>query len=262
MNLTSLRMIALIPAVLVAGLSLGCATDNAEATQAQSPASLETGSAGSTSPDARGPGRHHGGARPDFDLNKDGTVTDAERTEARKAHMTERFTADDKNKDGALTKDEVPEDKWARISQADANSDGTVTQAELETAMASHKMGPRGPRGEGGPMERGERPDFDLNKDGTVTDAERTEARKAHLTERFTADDQNKDGTLTQDEIPPGMWEHMSAADANSDGKLTLDELTTAIESGKLVPMGPRGHRGGPHGEHDGAPADASEDSD
>jgi hypothetical protein len=52
-----------------------------------------------------------------------------------------RFDAADKNKDGFLTKDEVGERKWARISVADSNQDGKVSKAELDKARADGKLG-------------------------------------------------------------------------------------------------------------------------
>ena len=54
-----------------------------------------------------------------------------------------RFEAADKNKDGFLTKDEVGERRWARISVADTNHDGKVSKAELEKARADGKLGHR-----------------------------------------------------------------------------------------------------------------------
>jgi len=60
-----------------------------------------------------------------------------------------RFEAADKNKDGFLTKDEVGERRWARISVADANKDGKVSKAELDKARADGKLG-RHPHGPGG----------------------------------------------------------------------------------------------------------------
>ena len=41
------------------------------------------------------------------------------------------FENADKNKDGALTKDEVPAERWLRLQNADANKDGKVTKDEL-----------------------------------------------------------------------------------------------------------------------------------
>jgi hypothetical protein len=69
-----------------------------------------------------------------------------------KAHRdpAKRFEAADKNKDGFLTKDEVGERRWVRISVADANKDGKVSKAELDKARADGKLGhhKRGPGGQ------------------------------------------------------------------------------------------------------------------
>ena len=45
--------------------------------------------------------------------------------------LFERF---DKNKDGKLTKDEVPGPMWEHLSKADVNKDGAVTKEEFEAA--------------------------------------------------------------------------------------------------------------------------------
>lgn len=43
----------------------------------------------------------------------------------------------DKNKDGKLTKDELPEPMWDRLSSADKDKDGTITRDELEAHLKS-----------------------------------------------------------------------------------------------------------------------------
>jgi hypothetical protein len=48
--------------------------------------------------------------------------------------VDEMFQRDDKNKDGKLTKDEVPERVWSRISRADTNGDGAITKDEMKAA--------------------------------------------------------------------------------------------------------------------------------
>lgn len=45
--------------------------------------------------------------------------------------------------------------------------------------------------------------------------------------------DKNGDGALTQDEIPPRMWGHLSSADADKDGKLTANEIKAHFEQKK-----------------------------
>lgn len=44
------------------------------------------------------------------------------------------FDRFDKNKDGKLTKDDMPEQVWGHLSKADSNKDGAVTKDELEAA--------------------------------------------------------------------------------------------------------------------------------
>lgn len=49
----------------------------------------------------------------------------------------------DANKDGKLDKSEVPEFVWERLGVADANSDGAVTQDEIDAAHANGTLKPR-----------------------------------------------------------------------------------------------------------------------
>lgn len=48
----------------------------------------------------------------------------------------------DKNEDGKLAKDEVPEELWKRLSQADADGDGAVTVSELSKTLATRGAPP------------------------------------------------------------------------------------------------------------------------
>src|SRR5262245_21465827 len=69
-----------------------------------------------------GPGAH-------ADTNGDGKITLAESQAAAKT----RFDALDKNKNGAITKDELPSGRGEKLfEKADANSDGKVTLAEMQ----------------------------------------------------------------------------------------------------------------------------------
>ena len=58
----------------------------------------------------------------------------------------------DRNHDGKITKDEVPDFLWGRLSEADADKDGAVSKAELE--KHHQKM-----RGSQRPEGRGSRPE-------------------------------------------------------------------------------------------------------
>lgn len=72
-----------------------------------------------------------------IDTDGDGKISDAEREAAHTKFMTERFQAEDKNTDGALSADEVGEKHWQFLKAADANNDGKVTQDEIKSAFKS-----------------------------------------------------------------------------------------------------------------------------
>lgn len=74
-----------------------------------------------------------------FDADGDGKLNEAERKKAHaamKKRGAERFAKADKNSDGKLSKDEVPEKMWQRISKADKDGDGAVSKEEMQ---ARHK---------------------------------------------------------------------------------------------------------------------------
>ncbi|HEX6277126.1 MAG TPA: EF-hand domain-containing protein [Polyangiaceae bacterium] len=75
-----------------------------------------------------GPGAH-------ADTNGDGKVTLAESQAAAKT----RFDNLDKNKNGAITKDELQGGRGEKLfEKADANNDGKVTLAEMQTKAKAH----------------------------------------------------------------------------------------------------------------------------
>lgn len=83
------------------------------------------------------------------DTNGDGKVSPEERKAAFEKFAQARFAKADKNGDGALTKDEVGDKRWARLAVADTDNSGSVTQAEIQTAIANGtlKFGHRGHHG-------------------------------------------------------------------------------------------------------------------
>jgi len=139
--------------------------------------------------------------------------------------LGEQFDRMDTNKDGKLTREEVPEDRRL-MRQIFERVDGTsVTKEQFLRAMAA--MGPR-PGQPGAPPQR--RPDG--APPGMPLDA---------LRPALAAIDANRDGELSKEEIE-GAAKALLALDRNGDGKLTRDELG-----------GP-----GPMGRPGGAPGDAA----
>jgi len=98
------------------------------------------------------------------DTDHDGKVSPEEHKAAFEKFAQERFAKMDKNNDGALTKDEVGDKRWQRLSVADADKSGSVTRDEIKTAVAAGTLkfphhGPghgHGPRGEGRPTPEGD----------------------------------------------------------------------------------------------------------
>ncbi len=168
--------------------------------------------------------------------------------EAPKRQRGSFFQRLDKNGDGFITLDEIPEEHRERFSKTlkrlDKNGDGKLSREELAQARGPRRGRPgRGRRdgdrpqrpGRGGP--RGVNPLFrllDANRDGKITSQE--------MTQFFKKLDRNGDGTITPDEMPaprfgarPGgparritpeaIVQRIMRMDKNGDGKLTKDEV-------------------------------------
>jgi hypothetical protein len=74
--------------------------------------------------------------------------------------VIERILAFDANKDGKVTKDELPERMQDLLTRGDTNNDGALDRDEIAKLAAdmAREQGPvgRGPRGRGGPGGRGD----------------------------------------------------------------------------------------------------------
>lgn len=202
-----------------------------------------------------------------LDKNGDGRLTeeevrpefDRERREGPQGNGNDQLVASlmsfDTNKDGQLSKSELPERMQGIFSRADANGDGHLTREELSKVAASQPSAgggesravrpggnehdeheERGPRGPGGfmrfiPMLAA----LDADKDGVIAAGEIDAAAKS-----LAGLDRNGDGRLTEDETRPPMGEGrgrfggspdemvgriFGEYDRNGDGRLSADEL-------------------------------------
>jgi len=122
----------------------------------------------------------------------------------------------DKNGDGKLTKDELPEFAAERLMRADTNGDGAVSKEEL-TEMRQ-KFAERPGAGPAGPGAGG----------------------RGDPAEMFQRLDKNGDGSLTKDELPERMAQWLMRADADGNGSLSKEELQKAREQVRGRPDAPR----------------------
>ena len=128
----------------------------------------------------------------------------------------------DRNGNGVIDKDELPEGWGERIGPADANGDGVITPEELEGLMGGgRRPGPEGGEGDG---ERPRRRDGRGGAQGII--------------ERL---DRNGNGVIDKDELPEGWGRRIGPADTNGDGVITPEELEGLLGGGNR----PGGGQGG-----------------
>ncbi len=144
----------------------------------------------------RGDGRGRGGS---------GVGDEAPAAPPTPDEMVTSLMAFDRNKDGKLTKAEMPERMQGLFERADANHDGVLTPDEIKTAFAAQTQPtanrpPAGPRGEGG-RAGGPPPDV-----------------------LFQALDKDGDGALSADEIA-GAAAAIRQLDKDGDGSVSLMEV-------------------------------------
>jgi Ca2+-binding EF-hand superfamily protein len=179
----------------------------------------------------------------------------------------------DKNGDGVLTKDEVPERMQGIFTRIDTDHDGKITQDEIK-ASASTQKGPNGRAERGGNPTRMDPilNALDTDHDGVISAAEiaaapaslkaldkdgdgeisQAELRPRQMTPNDRAKhmldewDTNKDGKLSKAESPDRMQQQFDTLDTNHDGVLTEEELTVFFAN---MPQQPRRPQSGPNPE-------------
>jgi Ca2+-binding EF-hand superfamily protein len=148
----------------------------------------------------------------------------------------------DKNNDGTLTKDELPEFLAGRFDRLDSNNDGKLDKGEVGKVVEMLGQRFRPPDAKGRPevqnvlnrMLEG----MDTNKDGKLS----KEEARGRVGENFAQFDANKDGFLDREELTRALARMMAAGqgppgaagrrgpdfdslDKDADGRLTRDEL-------------------------------------
>jgi Ca2+-binding EF-hand superfamily protein len=148
------------------------------------------------------------------------------------AELQQTLMAFDKNKDGKLSKEEMPERMRGMFDQGDTNHDGFLTADEIGK-VASALAAPAGGEGRGGG--RGEGRGEGRGPGGPRGDM------------AFAALDTDHDGVVSAEEIKNSAVS-LKTFDRNGDGQLTEDEVRPAFG-------GNGGGRGGDRGQRpDGPP--------
>lgn len=141
------------------------------------------------------------------------------------------FSSLDKNKDGVVALDEVPEEKRGLFERllrvGDKNGDKKLSQEEF-TAGLKQPEAPREVPGGNAP------------------------GRIPSPVDIFSRFDSDKDGKISKDEAPDRMRENFDRIDADKDGGVTPDELRTAFAA--MAGRGPPGNPGAPPERPAGAP--------
>lgn len=150
--------------------------------------------------------------RAKLDTNGDGLI---DRAEAAKApRLAAQFDTLDKNKDGKLSRDELP--RWhgkrhgrgpggreEMMAKLDTNKDGRISREE---AKADPRLAARFDQ-------------MDVNKDGYLDKADRELGRKQHRDAWFAAADTNKDGQLSKAEFDAAKGPMGGPRGGHRDGK-------------------------------------------
>ena len=147
----------------------------------------------------------------------------------------------DRNKDGKLSKQEVPQQMSRMFDRMDRNKDGFVTQDELRPQMGG------GGNSKGRPQAGGIDPFTGLP---TGTGGNRPQSggmgpgmgSPGGVPVRIAQYDSNKDGKLSKQEVPEQLGRIFDFIDRNKDGYVTQDELQVG---GSMRPGGNRPQGGG-----------------
>ena len=136
---------------------------------------------------------------------------------------------------------DADEDGQLSVSELDKNGDGILSAEEMrpDPAQMPQFAGPNGPNGPGRPGG----PGAPGNPGGPNPEM---------MARMFENRDQDKDGKLSGDEIPPQMRERLTNIDTNGDGAIDKSELEQSRRRIEAMRPGNRRPEGRPEGRTEG----------
>jgi len=184
------------------------------------------------------------------------------------AEMIQRIKDADKNKDGKITKAELPEQMQRMMERMDTNQDGVIDSEELkavEQRFAQRAQGQPGQRPQGQPGQRpqgqpGQRPQGQPGQRPQGQPGQRPQGQQRGLPPLpvLQALDTNQDGEISQAEINNAV-KSLKTLDKDGNGKLTMEELMPAF-GGRGGGQGNRPGQFGGGGRPDGPPGNQPTD--
>ncbi|MFM8262358.1 MAG: EF-hand domain-containing protein [Pirellula sp.] len=148
------------------------------------------------------------------------------------------FKALDADGDGQFSASEI-ENASKSLLKLDKNGDGVLSAEEMRPDPSQMPMF-AGPNGPGRPGE------------GGAPGAPGQGASPEMMKRMFENRDQDKDGKLSGDEIPPQMRERLSNMDTNGDGAIDKTEMEQAMKRLEGMRPGNRRPEGRPEGRGEG----------
>ncbi len=134
----------------------------------------------------------------------------------------------DKNGDGKLTKEELPEMMRGRFDEMDTNHDGAIDRAELAGSVARMRRTVRDAAGAAGagPLRRpgSAEPDGGGRANAAIA------ANRPRVAAFLRRHDKDADGQVSAAEFPRDKAALFKKLDANGDGYLTPDEIARGID--------------------------------
>ncbi len=214
-------------------------------------------------------GQRPQGQRPEGQQGQRPEGQQGQRPQFNPADIIKRVKESDKNNDGKITKDELPEQMQRMFPRIDTNQDGVIDREELavmEQRMAQRAQGGQRPQGQPGQRPEGQRPQAQPGQrpegqPGQRPQGQQGQGRGLPPLPVLQALDTNQDGEISAAEIANAV-KALKSLDKDGNGKLTMEELMPARGQREGGQPGQGGRPDGIRPEGNGRPPAAGQGGD